>query len=823
MADPSERIGQNIGDYRLTRYLGKGTFGMVYLSEHLHDHSQAAVKILQIQLSSRNDLRDFLNEARTIRLRHPYIVPLLDFGLSRDDMPFLVMEYADGGTLRDRHTRGSQLSWETVDSYVQQLAAALQYAHDRRIIHRDVKPENMLVRDAGKVQLSDFGIARIIEQSSLVSLHRLAGTPAYTAPEQSRGKPSQASDQYALAVVVYEWIVGQRPFQGGPLEVLIQHRTDDPPSLRELRPETPEHIEQIVLKALAKEPEERFQTITHFAQALHTELQKVSPATQSLSGLTALQRSIISGNLIQPKSIPSEQKRGTFSFPISNSSFNKQGNVPDETVPTFLLAPDPAPISNPHSLKAADTPSPSWPVQRISTNHPAIQPSSTRGPWFPVIRLRVLIISFCVVLLLGSGGAAWFFVAQQDQQQASLAAASARSVTKTAIATSSLATKTAQANEYLAATVQGVQFGFDAAHTRWNHYEHGVNATNVSTLKQLWSYQTGYSIDYSSPVEADGIVYIGSRDGKLYAFDATCRSSCQPLWSYATGGGISSSPAVANGIIYIGSDDYKLYAFDASCRSSCQPIWSYQTGYVISSSPTVADGVVYVSSGDTRLYAFDATCRSACQPYWSYQTGYGITSSPAVANGIVYVGSSDDKLYAFDAACRNSCQPIWSYQTGGAISSSPTVAGGVVYVGSDDYKLYAFDAACRSACHPFWSYQTGGTIISSPAVASGLVYIGSYDTRLYAFDANCRSNCHPSWSYQTGDSIDSSPTVANGVVYIGSHDHKLYAFDGSCLSGCQPLWIYQTGDSINSSPMVANGTVYVGSHDHKLYAFGLPA
>ena len=819
MAEPQERVGQSIGDYRLTRYLGKGTFGMVYQSEHLHDHSQAAVKLLQIQLSSRNDLRDFLNEARTIRLRHPYIVPLLDFGLSRDDMPFLVMEYADGGTLRDRHERGSKLSWETIDSYVQQLAAALQYAHDRRIIHRDVKPENMLVRDAGKVQLSDFGIARIIEQSSLVSLHRLAGTPAYTAPEQSRGKPSPSSDQYALAVVIYEWIAGQRPFQGGPLEVIVQHREDDPPSLRELRPETSERIEQIVFQALAKEPEERFQTISHFAQTLHIELKKLSPVTLSLSGLTALPRSIISGNLIQSKTAPSVQK------PVisSHASLNKQNNTPDATAPTFLFAHVPAQISNPPSPKGANTPPPSWSGQRISIEHPSIEPnlSSTRSFLSSIPRLRVLIISLCLVLLLGSGGAAWFFLAQQNQQQADFATATMHSATATALSTSSLATNAAQDNEYLAATVQGVQFGFDAAHTRWNHYEHSVNSTNVSSLKQLWSYQTGYTIDYSSPVEANNIVYVGSRDGKLYAFDATCRNSCQPLWSYATGGAISSSPAVANGIVYIGSDDYKLYAFDATCRNSCQPLWSYQTGYVISSSPTIAGGVVYVSSRDTQLYAFDATCRSSCQPFWSYKTGYGITSSPAVSDGTVYVGSTDHKLYAFDASCRSSCQPLWSYQTRGAISSSPTVAGGVIYVGSDDYRLYAFDAACHSACQPLWSYQTGGTIISSPAVANGTVYIGSYDNRLYAFDGNCRSNCHPSWSYQTGDSIDSSPTVANGVVYVGSHDHKLYAFDASCLSGCQPLWTYRTGESINSSPTVANGIVYVGSHDHRLYAFGL--
>jgi serine/threonine protein kinase len=106
----------------------------VYLAEHVHDHSQAAVKLLQLQVSSREDMRDFLNEARIIRLRHPHIVSVLDFGLSREDLPYLVMEYARGGTLRDRHPRNLKVPSDTVITYVLQLASALQYAHDRRII-----------------------------------------------------------------------------------------------------------------------------------------------------------------------------------------------------------------------------------------------------------------------------------------------------------------------------------------------------------------------------------------------------------------------------------------------------------------------------------------------------------------------------------------------------------------------------------------------------------------------------------------------------------------------------------------------------------------
>ena len=212
MAEQQEYLGKQVGEYRLLRQLGKGSFGAVYLALHLHDHSQAAVKVLRFQLTSAEDFKRFLNEARTMRLRHHHIVPLLDFGLTRENTPYLVMEYATGGTLRKHCPKGTKLPLETIDSSVLQLASALQYAHEHRVIHRDVKPENVLLRADGTLLLSDFGIAKVLEQNSFVSLQaQAAGTPAYMSPEQSKGKPCPASDQYALAVMVYEWLAGRLP------------------------------------------------------------------------------------------------------------------------------------------------------------------------------------------------------------------------------------------------------------------------------------------------------------------------------------------------------------------------------------------------------------------------------------------------------------------------------------------------------------------------------------------------------------------------------------------------------------------------------------
>src|SRR5260370_18789925 len=155
-------------------------------------------------------------------------------------------------------------------SYVKQVAAALQYAHEQKFMHRDVKPENMLLGRQQEVLLSDFGIATIVHSTSSLSASAqgTSGTLAYMAPEQIEGHPRPASDQYALAVVVYEWLCGSRPFEGSLTEVMVQHLTMPPPPLREQVATIPAEVKQGVLHALAKDPKERCASVHDFAEAL---------------------------------------------------------------------------------------------------------------------------------------------------------------------------------------------------------------------------------------------------------------------------------------------------------------------------------------------------------------------------------------------------------------------------------------------------------------------------------------------------------------------------------------------------------------------------
>lgn len=273
----ADRAGQQLGNYRLIRLLGKGGFAEVYLGEHLYLNTLAAIKLLSTQLEG-NELDHFRDEARMVaRLEHPHIVRVLDFGVA-EGVPFLVMSYANNGTLRTRHPKGSILPLHTIVTYAQQVASALQYAHNEKLIHRDVKPENMLLDKQDAILLSDFGLATVAQSSSTQTAGDIAGTVTYMAPEQLRGKPGPASDQYALGVVVYEWLCGTPPFHGQGYEAATQHILIPPPSLCEKVPMLPKSIELVVLRTLEKDPHKRFASVQEFANVLEQVYKAEAPA-----------------------------------------------------------------------------------------------------------------------------------------------------------------------------------------------------------------------------------------------------------------------------------------------------------------------------------------------------------------------------------------------------------------------------------------------------------------------------------------------------------------------------------------------------------------
>jgi eukaryotic-like serine/threonine-protein kinase len=262
--------GQQLGRYTLIRQLGQGGYASIYLSVHHYLNTHVALKLLNRFLASDEDVKRFQMEARILaHLRHRHIVRVLDFGVERST-PFLAMEYAPGGNLQQYFPQGRALPISVILPVVLQIASALQYVHNQGFIHCDVKPENMLLGPRHEIWLSDFGIALT---SSAVGnkqfrMPELKGSANYMAPEQIGGGPLPASDQYALAVMVYQWLCGQHLFQGIGLQVCLQHLSTPPPRLRNRVPSISPTVERVVLKALSKDPYQRFAHVQEFAHAL---------------------------------------------------------------------------------------------------------------------------------------------------------------------------------------------------------------------------------------------------------------------------------------------------------------------------------------------------------------------------------------------------------------------------------------------------------------------------------------------------------------------------------------------------------------------------
>ncbi|MEO8973137.1 MAG: protein kinase [Ktedonobacteraceae bacterium] len=263
----SDRVGQQVGNYRLLQLLGSGGFADVYLGKQVFLDSPAAIKLLHTILAH-SDIERFRAEARTlVRLIHPHIIRILDFGLE-GNTPFLVMDYAPNGNMRQRFQRGQRVPLATVVAYVKQVADALQYAHNEKIIHRDIKPENMLLGRHNEILLSDFGIAVVAQSTRAELMQEMTGTIAYMAPEQIQAHPRPASDQYSLGIVAYEWLSGSPPFTGLFTEIAVKHMMATPPSLRDKVPGLPPAVERVIFTALARDPAQRFGSIQAFATAL---------------------------------------------------------------------------------------------------------------------------------------------------------------------------------------------------------------------------------------------------------------------------------------------------------------------------------------------------------------------------------------------------------------------------------------------------------------------------------------------------------------------------------------------------------------------------
>jgi serine/threonine protein kinase len=385
--ESNQLLGHSLGTYTLQSLLGRGGMGAVYLAQQSRPRRTVAVKVLMPTLLLETRVRTeflarFRREADAIAaLDHINIMPVYEYG-EENELAYLVMPHITGGTLREMLEKRGRLTISEALPIIEQAATALDYAHAQGIIHRDLKPGNILVHADGRVVLADFGLAKILNEttdadrevtSGLTSAGAVIGTPEYFSPEQSTGLPvDKRTDVYSLGIVLYQMLSGHVPFTGPTaVSVAVKHAIEDPPSLSKLNPTIPHSVESVVMKAIAKKPHQRYESAGELACALRAAI----PANST--------------------------------YKLSNGS---RAEIPERTTPMLLISSDTVldiPLMPAHEAPTVNTPasSPTTTWERKPKTPPPAQRETSRRKGCQPVWMTLLGGALALILIIGGAAA----------------------------------------------------------------------------------------------------------------------------------------------------------------------------------------------------------------------------------------------------------------------------------------------------------------------------------------------------------------------------------------------------------------------------------
>ena len=373
-------IGKTIGRYRITEHLGRGGMAEVYKAHQASLDRDVAIKLMHGFLADEQEfLTRFEREAKVVAtLRHPNIVQVYDFDAD-NGVYYMVMEFISGETLKARlqtlEAHGEWVSLDDAARIILAVGSALKYAHERGMVHRDVKPANVMITIDGQVILTDFGIAKIVSASNLTASGAMVGTPSYMAPEQGLGQPgNERSDIYSLGVMLYQLVLGRLPFDADtPLAVVLKHINEPLPLPRLLKPDLSDALNAVILKSLAKDPNDRYQKVTEMLADLRRAVGLPADETQSEMATTGS------------------------SIKLSGSTI--AGRVSSLTPPPGVTA------SHPQATAAATQVASPQPVVALVAA-PLVEPKSRRPGWIvPLVIIAVLAsVAIGAIALSGTSG-----------------------------------------------------------------------------------------------------------------------------------------------------------------------------------------------------------------------------------------------------------------------------------------------------------------------------------------------------------------------------------------------------------------------------------
>lgn len=719
-------LARALPDHRLGRVLGQGQFGVVWSAQHLHLARTVAVKRLSDEVAADPaHLARFRREARTLaQLDHKHVVAVHDYR-EVDGLRLLIIELLSGGTLTDRRSRG--MPAETAIAATLAAASGLHHVHRRNVLHRDVKPENLMFDGEGVLKVTDFGVARgdaLTETTvEVTKAGMFFGTPAYVAPEQAavslaKGWPevSPRSDQYSLAAVLYELLSGELTHDpsGGGISLCVKRMNEEARPLGEITDKASSGVCSVVMRALSRDPASRFTSTEEFGVEL-------AEATSTSLGQGWLARSAV--------------------------QIREPGPILD--------AADPHDAPN----RASTAP--------VAVGHAGTQPDTTGelgtggvgtggvGTGRAGSRARRALTALAVGVLMAALGLGGYAVLARSESTG--ADSTASTATTAVVAPEELPI---EVSEIWSAPTGGNVFSSPAVDGDLvvvGSEDGSVYGLAASDGAQRWRYDTGMAVR-SSPVLTSGLAFIGSDDGSLHAIDLADGAE---KWSAPIGYEIVSTPATTDdGLVLVGADG--LYAFDVATG---EQRWRGELDSVTVSSPVIEGDTVMIGTSGGKLYAFGLDGAQK----WSVDLGDAISSRPAAADGVAHVSVADGTLHALDLTDGSE---VFSEKLADGIVSSPLVTDGRVVVGTRGATVVALDATDGSRD---WTWQgpAGDWVDSSPAAGDGWVAVGIDEGSVVLLDLTTGELVGRA---RTGGPVKSSPVVSGDTVYVGSTDDAVHAF-----------------------------------------------
>lgn len=680
-----ELLGKQLASYQLVQLLGQGAFGSVYLGKHflLTQKPPVAIKVLNTALNSQEEFDRFFQEAVILdTLSHPNILPVLDANLY-EGYPFFVAEYAPGGSLRDRldDLQGQPLPQDEAVEILQQVGRGLQHAHDLDVVHRDLKPANILFHASGEAMLADFGISLQIQKTKRVDE---IGTPAYMSPEQFKGKISKKSDQYALGCIAYELFTGQQLFTADdPYTIGYKHIYEEPVEPHQLNPEISPAIESVLLKALAKERDDRYESVAEFVQALQEASLRSLPTSQRTAtrdtrqpkkriGVETTSAQVIETNppIRGHKNTTRPEQHAPLPKFLQNRSTNQTSQKAHKSI-TQLLA-----------LWSTNTH-----IEHISYAEPIVSKGIVYAGTYNTVNWSTAGVRHLRALDAASGEHLWSYKTNSGIYEAPIVVDGILYFCSGNVdnggkicaldADSGELYWTFETDEHLSAAPISYNDMIYA------HSEHAVYALNSATGQQYWNVTLKAPL-HGRPMIVNNIVYIATERGHCYAVDA---ERGQKLATYADVGQVYTAFARQENIICICAYDNSLYALD---MTTGETYWSIPLESQIDHDMEVVNGIAYISTqGDfgnssarTKLFAIDLTTG---KQQWVAYLRNEIDATPVVADGLVYLTTKGQELYILEA---QQGKLLYSKKIGGEKISRPYVTNDAVFINTSEINAF---------------------------------------------------------------------------------------------------------------------------------------